>query len=873
MPLSSGARLGPYEIQSPLGAGGMGEVYRARDTRLDRTVAIKILPPHFSSDPVRKQRFDREARTISSLNHPFICVLHDVGQQDGIDYLVMECVEGETLAERLKKGPLPLDQILKYAAQIAEALDTAHRSGVIHRDLKPGNIMLTSSGVKLLDFGLAKPAAPLAAATTVTDRQLSPATAPGTIIGTFPYMSPEQVEGLELDARSDIFSFGAVVYEMLTGQRAFAGNTSSSVIAAILERSPRPVSALLPTSPPALDRIVKTCLAKNPDERWRSAADLRLQLDGLREELQAAPPPTAVQTPHFVHRIAWPLVLLFAAATAWLAALHFRPLSASPPLVRLSLLPPPGASFLPYSFAIAPDGSHLAFVALGPDGQTNLWVRGLASANAQQLSGTEGALYPFWSPDSLHIGFFAHGRLKTIELANSSVQNLCDAGSGFGGAWNRDGIIVFAPGITGPLYRIPAAGGNSEAVTATPAGSAESHHWPSFLPDGKHFLYYVNWSSSPDKPNGAYLGSLNSAADLPKLVSTEIVGNVFFASGNLLYVRDRTIMAQPFDASRLQTTGAAIPLSQQEVDKFFDFWQSSFSVSQNGTLVFQSALDAPYRLLWYDQAGKALGQFPEIGDVGPQFSPDGRSLAVYADDQRNGRHFIRVYDLPRGIGARVTEGGGESSPVWSHDGKFIAYRDSSLNIEEVPVDSSTPPRLLVKGNDAIPCDWSADGHLMYMNLSGGGPFPSLDVYYPPDNKSTQFLRFGAEAQFSPDGKWVAYIGVPNRQIVVQPFPGPGAHIQISNMLGSSQPRWSRDGKKIFYIQPDRKLMVADFDPVRNSSGTPHLITQTRIAVTSFGGLQYAVSPDGRFLINSLPATDSAPLTLVSGWPALLPHSR
>jgi eukaryotic-like serine/threonine-protein kinase len=869
MPLSAGTRLGPYEIQCPLGAGGMGEVYRAKDTRLDRSVAIKILPPHFSSDPVRKQRFDREAKIISNLNDPFICVLYDVGRQDGIDYLVMECLEGETLAHRLKKGPLPLEQVLKYAAQIAGALDTAHQSGIIHRDLKPSNIMLTPYGVKLLDFGLAKPSLPLATATTLTDH--SPATAQGTIVGTYQYMSPEQVEGQELDGRSDLFSFGAVLYEMITGQRPFSGNTSASVIAAVLERNPRPVSALLPASPPALDRIVKTCLAKDPDCRWRSAADIRLQLQGLREELQSTPALPKVQSQRSTARIAWLLVFLLTASAASLAALYFHRRPASLALVHSSLLPPQGTSFLPYSFSIAPDGSHLAFVALGPNGQTNLWIRSFASTSAQQLAGTEGAINPFWSPDSLHIGFFAEGRLKTIDLANSSVQILCEAASGFGGTWNRDGIILFAPGITGPLFRIPASGGKPEAVTTTLAGSSESQHWPSFLPDGRHFLFFVNWSTAPDKPNGAYVGSLDAGPQ--KLVSSQIIGNVFFASGNLLYVLDRTIVAQPFDPDRLQTTGAPIPLTQQVVDKFFDFWESGFSVSQNGTLVFESASDAPYRLLWYDPSGKPLGQFPEIGYVGPQFSSDGRFLAAYADDQHNGRHFIRIYDLQRQVSARLTEGGGESSAVWSHDGKSIAYRDSSMNILEVPVDLSSPPQELVKSADAIPCDWSADGHLIFMNLGGGGPYPSLDIYSFQDKKSTQFVRFGAEAQFSPDAKWVAYIGIPARQIIVQAFPGPGAHIQISNMPGSTQPRWSYDGKKIFYIQPDRKLMVADFDAVKRSSGTPRLVMQTRIAVTTFGWFQYAIAPDGRFLINSLPAGDSSPLTLVSGWPALIEHSR
>jgi eukaryotic-like serine/threonine-protein kinase len=870
MPLAPGSRLGPYEISAPLGAGGMGEVYRARDTRLERTVAIKILPPQFSSDPVRKQRFEREAKTISSLNHPHICVLHDVGSQDGVNYLVMECVEGETLAKRLERGALPLEQVLNYGMQIADALGKAHRSGVVHRDLKPGNIMLTTTGAKLLDFGLAKPVAPLVGVATLTAAatQSSPMTEQGAIVGTFQYMSPEQIEGKELDGRSDIFSLGAVLYEMLTGERAFEGKNQLSVASAILETEPAPITTVKPLTPRALDHAIALCLVKDREERWQTAHDLGLEFKWIAEAASVTGmTPQAVSRAKFRERLAWTLAAAFAAACLAIAIGFTRRVPPPVQVLRSSLLPPPGSSFLPYNFAIAPDGSRVAFVALGPDGLTSLWVRGLSSPNAQQLTSTQGATFPFWSPDSLHVGFFAQGRLKTVDLANSAVQNLCDAAPGFGGTWNQDGIIVFSPGITGPLYRILAAGGTSETVTEVPLGSSESHHWPLFLPDGKHFLYFANWGDpSSAQRNGLYVASLDT--DTPKLISSDITGNVLFASGNLLYVRDRTIMAQPFDTSALQTTGAALPLTQQEVDKFFDFWQAGFSVSQDGKLLFQSAGDAPARLVWYGSTGKELGQFPEIGYEGPQFSPDGRSLAVYSDDERNGKHFIRVYDLKRKISTRLTEGGNESNPVWSRDGKSIAYRDASLNIEEVPADASGPPRAVVKGTNVIPCDWSADGHLIYMSIGGEGPFPSLYVYSPMDQKSTQVAKFGAEPQFSPDGKWIAYIAQP-RQIVVQPFPGPGAHIQISNATGSSQPRWSRDGRKIFFVQPDRKLMVVAFDPAKHSASPPQVFAETRIAVTLFGWFQYDVASDGRLLVNSLPADNSSPLTLVNNWTAEL----
>jgi Tol biopolymer transport system component len=354
--------------------------------------------------------------------------------------------------------------------------------------------------------------------------------------------------------------------------------------------------------------------------------------------------------------------------------------------------------------------------------------------------------------------------------------------------------------------------------------------------------------------------------------SPAFTGNVLFASGNLLYVRDRTLMVQPFDVGRLQTTGPALPLTEQEVDKFFDFWQSGFSVSEDGKLVFHSAADAPSRLVWYDAAGTELREFPEISYDGPQFSPDGRFLAVYSDDEHNGKHFFRVYDLQRGISTRLTEGGNETNPVWSRDGKSVAFRDASFNIEEVPADATSPPRVLVTGTDVIPCDWSADGHSVYMSI-GGGALPSLDVFSTSDHRSTQFAKFGSEAQFSPDSKWIAYVGLPEREILVQPFPGPGPHIQISNVPGSSQPRWSRDGRKIYFIQPDRKLMAVAFDLGRGSASPPQVFAQTRITVTNFGWFQYDVSPEGRLLVNSLPANNSSPLTLIAGWDTLLRRPR
>jgi eukaryotic-like serine/threonine-protein kinase len=874
MALTNGTRLGPYEIIAPLGAGGMGEVYRARDTRLDRTVAIKVLASHLIERPDARQRFDREARAISSLQHPCICTLHDVGRQDGVDFLVMEYLEGETLAKRIAKGPLPLDQLLKCGIEICAGLDKAHRSGVVHRDLKPGNIILTRTGAKLLDFGLAKPldVAPIVSMTTLpTSSKMidaspaRPLTAEGSFIGTFQYMAPEQLEGHEADERSDIFSLGAVLYEMATGKRAFDGKSTSSVVAAILERDPPPISQFQHMSPPSLDRVVKICLAKDPDDRWQSAHDVELQLKWMAEAgSQAGVAVSAGARRSRAQFAGWVVAAICLLAGITLAAVIFLRAPEPAPSMRSSLLPPQGSAYEPYNFAVSPDGSRLAFVALGPDGQDTLWLRSLAASGAQQVSGTEGASFPFWSPDSRRIGFFAKSKLKEVDIASGAVEILADALGGRGGTWNDQGTILFAPEIFGRLLTISERGGlPAPATKISRPGSAQAHRWPSFLPDGKHFLFTVDWSSPDDSlQNGMYVGSLDSPDT--KLVSSELGGNVYFVSGYLLYVHERNLMAQPFNTGKLQTTGPAVPVVAEEIEKHMGFSESGFSVSRNGLLFFQSAADSASRLVWYDSAGKELGHIPESGYQDPNISPDGRFLAVSSDDDHNGKYSIRVYDLKRGLSTLVTHSGRDQVPVWSPDGKQIAFgANAGLNIpiSEVPADGSASPHALLNGIRIIPCDWSADGHLVFMDFSTG--LPSLKLYSVKDQKVTPFAPRGAEAQFSPDGKWIAYTG-----IAVQPFPGPGPRTQISNVT-SSQPRWSHDGKQIFYIQPDRKLMAVSFDPRSGIAGVPHLLFQTRIVAPDYDWLQYAVAPDGRFLINSLPANLSSPLTQVTNWPARL----
>jgi serine/threonine protein kinase len=870
MALSPGTRLGPYEILGPLGSGGMGEVYRARDTRLDRTVAIKILPAEFSADPQRRERLAREARAISSLSHPNICALYDVGHQEGIDYLVMEHLEGETLADRLARGPLPTPQVLSIGMDIASALGRAHRRGIVHRDLKPGNVMLTKAGAKLLDFGLAKTGAAPAMSFSELPTASKPLTAEGRIVGTFQYMSPEQVEGKEVDARSDIFSFGAVLYEMATGRRAFEGKTQASVAAAILEREPPLISTLVPVSPPALDRVVKLCLAKDPDERWQSAHDLRMQLRWIVEGGDAAAASAGTTSSASTReRAAWSLAAVLAATVLALALMHLRGAPPALQVVRSSLLPPPDNSFTPYNFALSPDGTRLAFAAVGPDGLNHLWVRVLSASTAQEISGTEDAIYPFWAPDSQRVGFFAEAKLKTVDTAVGAVRILCEAPIGRGGTWNRDGTIVFAPSVASPLLRIPDTGGEPVPLSAPLApGSGHGYRWPYFLPDGKHFLYFSDWNT-PGGPegNGLYVGSLDGGKS--KLLTAELTGNVEFAAGRLLYVRDRNLMAQPFDPDRLEFTGPALPIVEEGVIKdTAGFHHAGFSVSQNGIVVLQSFAAFSTRLLWYDHSGKEIGQVAGMGYSDPRFSPDGRSLAVASDDVRNGKYYIHVIDLASGRSMRLTDGGREGTPVWSRDGKRIAYVSNEGNssaIYEVSADGSGSPRLLVKGTQKLVNDWSPDGRLVYMDFGKGLPF--LGVYSDSDHQVSD-LGSGAEARVSPDGKWLARIEPRTQyeEIFVQPFPGSGGRIQISQG-GGAEAVWRRDGREIYFIGLDRKLMAATFDPVTRTAGAPRALFQTHIVGPAFVLFQYDTAPEGRFLINSL--NPDSPLTLITNWPAMI----
>ena len=887
MALTSGTRLGPYEILASLGAGGMGEVYRARDMRLGREVAVKILPTHLSSNPDLKQRFEREARAISSLNHPNICHLYDVGSQDGIDFIIMEYLEGENLADRLSTGPLPLQQALKIGVEIADALDKAHHQGIIHRDLKPSNVMLTKSGAKLMDFGLAKPTtAALGVTTAASGSPVTPSTptmsvatltsapAPlteqGTILGTFLYMAPELLQGQPAEVRSDVFSFGCVLYEMITGRRPFTGKSQLTIVAAILEKDPQPITSLQPLTP-ALEHVVLRCLIKDPDERWQTARDLARELKWIAEGVRITKASEPV--PRHGERFAWGLVALCIALLIWLGFAQLR--STRPPErqhLRLSLLPPQSTSFVPYNFAISPDGRRLAFVAATQDGGTALWIRSLAAGTAQQLTGTEGAMYPFWSPDNRQVGFFGGGKLKSVDPSGGAVQIICDAPGGAGGTWNDRGTIVFAgneldrsSGSAAGLMKVSASGGEPQPATKINASNA-SMLWPSFLPDGDHFLYFISLTINSVPNKGVYLGSLNSMDS--KMISSEVAGNTQFASRRFFYVRDRSLLAQPFDLERLQTIGPPEPVAQQELEQDPALSRAGFSVSDDGVVVFQSASDSVSRLSWFDRAGKELNELPTTGYRDPALSRDGTLLAVSSDDERNGKHYIHIYDFARGTSTRVSDGGTEVFPVLSPDGRAVAYVGNdgkgSPHIYVVATDGSGKPERLVESNGLIPNDWSSDGrYLVYMNFQNGPP--ELDFYEFRKHSHSAYAS-GAEAQFSPDGRWVAFSGPASTsyQVFAAKFPGPGGRIQISNQ-GGAQARWRGDGKELFYISGDKKLMAVSIDTSHGKlvAGVPHALFQTRIIAPRIVLFQYAVSPDGkRFLINSLPSVGATPLTVL-----------
>jgi hypothetical protein len=763
MPLTSGARLGPYEILAPLGAGGMSEVYRARDTRLDRVVAIKVLPSHLAADGELRDRFDREARAISALNHPHICALYDIGHQDGTDDLVLEYLEGETLAQRLAQSHdrrLAVSDALSCAIQIADALDKAHRSGIVHRDLKPANVMLTKTGAKLLDFGLAKTAAPVVATTALSMLPTTPPvlTAQGTILGTFQYMAPEQIEGLEADTRTDIFAFGAVLFEMLTGRTAFEGKTRARLLGAILKDVPPPVTTLQPLAPRALDRIVSTCLEKDPDNRWQTARDLLRELkwvasSGESDTAAAAATPTRFSRPS---RAAWAVAAVFGIALLVAAVQLVRQFRAAPPAAEPITFtiaapdnsvfggPPGGGTGQATQLAVSPDGRHIVFVAATHD-TFRLWLRPVGTLASRPIPGTEDGSFPFWSPDSRFVGFFAGGKLKKVLAAGEPPIVLCDAPAGRGGTWNAGNVIVFAPAAVGPLQRVSGTGGIPVPLTTLDSAYGETNHrYPHFLPDGTHFLYtaVTGAAGSAPKPSRIKIGALG-LADARTLVQAE--SSAAYASGHLLFVRDGTLMAQPFDAAANEAGSEAFPVAEQlstEPSRY-----ASFSVSATGVLAFAHGVGfVGVQLTWFDRAGKSIGTVGDVGLYsGIALSPDESRVAVSLATGSPLNRDIWILGIAQPGNTRLTfDPGDDIYPVWSPDGSQIAYGRLRSGIHETPAAGNGNDRLLlpVASESVFPTDWSRDGQfIVYTQTSAGRN--GFDVWILPlsgDRKPFPFVQ-------------------------------------------------------------------------------------------------------------------------------------
>ena len=892
MEILPGRRLGPYEILSAIGAGGMGEVYKARDTRLDRIVAIKVLPAHLAGCAELRERFDREAKTIASLNHPHICTLYDTGHQDETDFLVMEYLEGETLAQRLAKGPLPIAQVLQYAIEIVDALDKAHRKGITHRDLKPGNVMITKSGTKLLDFGLAKLAQEAAPATP--DSQLptmkDAITAQGTILGTLQYMAPEQVEAREVDARTDIFAFGVVVHEMATGKKAFEGKTSASVMAKILEAEPPSMASLQPMTPPQLDRVVKTCLAKDPDERWQTASDLCRELKWIfnsGSQVGLAPDVPAKGIRSLGPRealIALGALLLVAAITGF-AIWNLKPSPPVPrPVSRLTITLPPGQQLaVPQNgpaVAISPDGTHLAYVAR--EGLTQqVYLRAMDSLEARPIPGTEGPVggtnyvEPFFSPDSQWLGFFAGGKLKKISVSGGAPQTICDVLISNGASWGSRGMIAIAPGQVSSLLQVAEAGGTPQQLLHNEQGVSFGG-WPDFLPGGKAVLFATsnngnNWT--------------NGQIAVHSVVTTEhrnlIQGGMYphyALSGHLVYVQGGTLMAVPFDPQRLAITGAAVPIVEGVLQSTVD-GDAQYSFSSTGSLVYipGATQSAQLKLVWVNRNGAEQPiAAPEQAYLNPRISPDGRRVAVgIAEQDRQ----VWLYDLSRGTLTRLTfQGNNNSPPFWTPDGKriiFTSNKEGQRNLFWQLADGSGGlERLATSESVQIPASWSPDGQVLAfseVNVSTGYDIWTMRL---SDRKVQPFLQTQfneAAAQFSPDGHWLAYSSDESgrKEIYVQPYPGPGGKWQISTE-GGVEPLWNRNGRELFYRSGKKMMAVEIATKPGFSAGTPKMLFEGAYqSLPTISTPNYDVSPDGqRFLmLKPVESAQEAPtqINVVLNW--------
>jgi len=884
MPLNSGTRLGPYEILEPLGAGGMGEVYRAHDTRLDRSVAIKILPEHLSANPEFRRRFDREARAISSLSHPHVCAVYDVGHEDGVDFLVMEYLEGRTLSDRLLSGPLPLEDVLRIGREVAEALAAAHRSGVVHRDLKPGNVMLTPSGAKLLDFGLARMGAateaPVKSTTVKTDssRSGSSLTSEGTILGTFQYMAPEQLEGARADARTDIFALGAVLYEMLTGTRAFEGGSQASLIAAIMSGSPAPISQVAPLVPPALDRVVRVCLEKDPERRWQTAHDVALQLEWIEEGGSAAgiPKPVA-QRRRTRERAGWATAAVLGLGFAGVGALYLlRPPVPVPHTVRFQI-PATGGLVSAGMPKVSPDGRAIAFDGTDSTGVTRIWIQPLDALTAHPLEGTEGTTRPAWSPDSRSLVFFAGTQLERVDAAGGAVRVVLDRVRGSDCTWGPGGVILFDGASGDSIRSVPAVGGVASPATRIDRARGQTGHaWPHFLPDGKHFLFQAKYLRGVgDSLMVGELGSFETRTLGP-------AGSLmdYAEPGYVLWVQDGALRARRFDVKSMTFQGEAFPVATEISARAGGL--AEFSVSRNGVLACRPGKSDVQQLTWVDRSGRRLGTVGAPGTYyDPGLDPSGHRIVVSLTDPAGLEQDLWILDDGSGAPFRLTA---DPSPdfagIWSPGGDRIAFTSTRSGAQDIYIMDSrgTGDATLIWQDRTykVATDWSRNGRtLIVQRLSRETTWDlwalPLDGHADPfpvaDGKFTE-----VQGRLSPDGHWIAYssdeTGKP--QIYVQPFPGPGAKQRVSSVAGT-EPFWREDGKELYYLTLDGDLMMLTMDTSSGlHSGTPRPLFHPEISGNYQTRNRYCPSADGqRFLLLATGTPGLAPTTVVLNWTAEL----
>ncbi|HSE32060.1 MAG TPA: protein kinase [Pyrinomonadaceae bacterium] len=882
MTLSAGTKLGRYEIRSQLGAGGMGEVYQARDPKINRDVAIKVLPSTFSSDADRLRRFELEVQASGKLNHPNILAVYDVETHDGAPYVVYELLEGETLRERLRGGAMSTRKAVDFGLQIANGLAAAHAKGIVHRDLKPDNIFITNDGhLKILDFGLAKLVEPLSNVEDQTDvltRKVK--TDPGAVMGTAGYMAPEQVRGRAVDHRTDIFSFGAVFYEMLSGRRAFHGDSAVETLNAILKEDPPDLSGTNPNIAPALERVVSHCLEKNPDRRFQSATDVVFALESLsgvtsRQIQQTLGTNTHIWTRE---RLVWlGVCALFALIISALIVAYFSRSEANVRTVRLAF-PVPEDVTLPTNVTLSPDGLLVSFIARNHEGKRELWVRSLDADKAQLLAGTEGATSPFWSPDSRSLGYFANGKLFKVDAPHGRPQFLCDVREDRGGAWNRDGVILFA----GPegLNRISAQGGPLTMATKVDS-TEEAHRWPYFLPDGNHFVFLADAQTTEN--HHIRVGSLNSQES--QILFGAVTRVAYAAPGYLLYVNQGALVARPFDVRTLKVSGDPITVVDHiaEVGENHEF---DFSVSDNGMLAFQMGSHKS-QLAWFDRQGKKLGTVGEPDSYAAiTLSPDGHRASAGLFDADGRQSDVWLLDLSRDKKTRLTfNSQSDGDPIWSPDGKRIAFTsnragDGHVHLYDTSTNATGDDQLLLTGQaDDIPTSWSHDGtSILFVRFKNEVP-ASVWILTLSDRQAKPLLQSAAfdqaAAVFSPNGHFVAYTSNESGifEVYVQPFPLSGSKWMISSG-GGALPLWREDGKELFYVTEGGKVMSAE---IKAENAFDNVVTKQlfQTDIKRAPGYPYAVVPDGsRFLINT-PAdrNNPTPIIVMLNWSGALRQNQ